>query len=255
MKRRRRPVQGEIPALVEEGHDFLCAGDFRQALRKLERAWALTLALPERPSFTRPLGRLLIEACLAGGRPERLDRHALGLLEAGVREPPVLAACARAFLAGNRRDDPVAVQLFLDVLAAGKAIDRPLQEEILRALSVALEVNMEAGPAEARPLVPALERLHALRPGLAFPALQLGRYHYLRGDYPRARGYLMGLKGSIARSPHGLNLLARCSEKMGDLDHALATYKASLGADPLQPHVHYRIGRILVHEHVAARLS
>ena len=135
------------------------------------------------------------------------------------------------------------------------AVSSPLQGNrsgVLRFLAVALEIDLRADPREILNLCPLLERLHRIRPGMAFPLFQLGRYHYLQRDYRTARQYLGRVSGKLAKNPRLINLQARCSEKLGDLATALDQHRKSLAEDSDQAHVHFCIGRILLHDYVEA---
>jgi Tfp pilus assembly protein PilF len=121
-------------------------------------------------------------------------------------------------------------------------------------LAVALEVDLNANPAEVEHLRPYLERLQAARPRSGFPVWQLGRYHYLRNDYSSARHYLEQVTGHLASSPRLLNLRAACSERLGDHIGALDQYRRSLAQDPAQADIHFRIGRVLLHAYLESFL-
>ena len=116
-------------------------------------------------------------------------------------------------------------------------------------LSYALHVRLTTPVDEAKARAPWLERIHRCRPKLTFPRLFLGRLRYLERDYGRARELLEGVSGRLASNTKVLNVRGRCAEKLGKSAEALELYSRSLAEDQHQPHVHFRIGRLMLARH------
>jgi tetratricopeptide (TPR) repeat protein len=168
------------------------------------------------------------------------------LYAAGARYPAMLRSLAWRFTDHEPREDAFALDVLVTAVESEGVLDRSATRDVLRHLAAALRLDVEEAPDRVEARVALLERLHRVRPGLAFPRLYLGREALAAGDPKRALAFLTTLAGPLSESAHVLMLRGACAESLGDPDRALELYRLAHARAPQIPDVHYRIGRILI---------
>jgi tetratricopeptide (TPR) repeat protein len=240
---------GRARALLAEGrHDA--------AVRELEHAWEQVRPgaspLPASDPVPRRVLQTLAEAMAAAYdqsfdgdvAPRRVREEEL--YAAGARYPALLRSLVRKYTSHEPREDAFALDVLVTALETPDVLAADASREVLKALTASLRLDLEDDPTAVELRVQLLERLHRVRPGLAFPRLYLGRHAVTRGDPERALAFLGGLAGPLANSAQVLLLRGQCLESFGDLDRALALYREAHARAPQLPEVSYRIGRVLL---------
>jgi tetratricopeptide (TPR) repeat protein len=235
---------------LEKGKEHLEAGHLRRAISALGKGIdALCDGKPDDAPSVSLLGALsdgLFEAAERSGKPSAWTERLPSLFANGLHAGRAAAALVRELAVEQKRADDDALDVYIAFLAAGGRVDEPVRIRLNQALSFGLHVRLSTPIEEAKAREDRLRLLHAARPKLTFPRLYLGRLRYLEREYEGARELLAGVSGRLAASPKVLNVRARCAEKLNETDEALELYQRSLEDDYHQPHVHFRIGRLLV---------
>lgn len=235
---------------LEKGKAHLESGRLRRAIATLGKGIdALREGKPDDAtsvSLLAALSAALFEAAERSGKPSAWTDRLLSLFANGLHAGRAAEALVRELAVDQKRADDDALDVYIAFFAAGGRADEQVRLRLNQALSFALHVRLTTPLEEARSRENRLRRLHAARPKLTFPRLYLGRLRYLERDYESARELLAGVSGRLAINPKVLNVRARCAEKLNEADEALDLYRKSLDDDRHQPHVHFRIGRLLV---------
>jgi uncharacterized protein HemY len=249
---RTHPELREVSDLLEEGLVFSGSGKPKRAIRALERALGLVRAMnlvdPPARDLQRRVAEALLSAWVQAGRKSEIGKHDEDLVRAGIRETELVRIVTHRLAIEQKRTDAEALDLYVAAIESGVALERPVRERLNQILAFSLHVRLNSTAASTAHLVPLLERLHRARPQLNFVRLYLGRYHYLRREYATARTYLEPIDGRLGSSPKVLNVLGRCCEKLGLAAQAAESYRRSLAEDFHQPHIHFRIGRVLLRQ-------
>lgn len=192
------------------------------------------------------LSDALFDAAQRAGKPSAWTEQLPALFANGLHKGRAAEALVRGLVLEQKRTDHDALDVYITFLAQAGPLDDALRVPLHRTLSFALQVRLTTPIEEARAREDHLRRLHVARPNLAFPRLYLGRLCYLERDYESARALLAEVPGRLASNPKVLNVRARSAEKLNKPEEALELYGRSLDSDRHQPHVHFRIGRLLV---------
>lgn len=253
---RTHPELREVSDLLEEGLVLSGLGKPKRAVRALERALTLlggmTLVDPPARDLQRRVAEALLSAWVQAGKKNEISNRDEDLVRAGIRETEMVRIVTHRLAVERKRTDPEALDTYVAAIESGVALERPVRERLNQILAFTLHVRLNSPPATVAHLVPLLERLHRARPQLNFVRLYLGRYHYLRREYATARTYLEPVDGRLGSSPKVLNVLGRSCEKLGLAAEAADSYRRSLEADSHQPHIHFRIGRVLLRQYQAS---
>ena len=239
--------------LLEKGEGHLEGGRFRRAISVLSKGVDAAAGTGPRDAAAvavlAELASALKRACEGAAKPAVWRDRLETLFMAGLRQGPAAEELLHRMLLEEKRTDDEAIDIGIAYLEGRGPVGEELRVQLNQTLSFALHIRLTTPLEEARLHVPRLERLHAARPKLTFARLYLGRYHYLDRDYARARDLLAPISGRLSDSPKVLNVRARCAEKLDAVDEALTLYGRSLDRDRHQPHVHFRIGRLLLGEY------
>ncbi|MAG57888.1 MAG: hypothetical protein CMJ83_16510 [Planctomycetes bacterium] len=237
-------------ALLEEARAFLEAGRARKAIsvagKGLDALGEGDARDREHLALIQALADVLRSATEAANKPAAFSKRLPALFQAGLRRGPHAADYIKGLALEEKRTDDEALEVYTAYLAAGGTLADDLRVRLNQILSYALHIRLTTPLETARALVPRLQELHAIRPKLTFPRLYLGRFHYLERRFDEARELLCGIQGRLATSPKVLNIRARCAEKLGLAEEAIEVYRTSLVQDNHQPHVHFRVGRLLL---------
>jgi tetratricopeptide (TPR) repeat protein len=254
-----KPGESDLVRAAEglrEGEAFLETGRHRKALASLLEAFdAVRGTAANDPEAKRLLTAIvagLRKASTALGREDILDEKSELIFQAGLRTGELAERLIRRWALDERRVDLHAISAYVGYLEARGRLDDALRLRLMQILSYALHVRLPSRPEDVEPLVPLLERLHRIRPKLVFPRLYLGRWHYLCRRYEQARMLLARVSGKLGESPKVINIRGRCAEKLDRFEEATALYRKSLEIDRHQPHVHFRLGRMLLREALRA---
>lgn len=183
---------------------------------------------------------------IAIGRPDLLRDRRESLFRAGLHLGPLAESLIEEMAIKDKRTDLAALEQYVSYIEAHGRMDDALRTRLNQILSYGLHVRLSSPNDKVRPLLALLDRLHRSRPHLTFPRLYLGRLHYLDRNWALARELLGGLSGRMSEGPKVLNLRGRCAEKLGLFDEARALYRQSLTCNHHQPHIHFRLGRVLL---------
>lgn len=233
-----------------KGREHLEGGRFRRAISALGKGIdALQGATREDAKSVSLLAKLseaLFDAAERSGKMSAWSERLPMLFANGLHRGRAAKALVRALAVDEKRTDGNALDVYISFLEARGKLDDDVRTSLNQILSYALHVRLTTALEEARASADRLIRLHAARPKLTFPRLYLGRLRYLERDYAHARALLAGVSGRLGSSSKVLNVRARCAEKLNEVEEALELYRTSLETDRHQPHVHFRIGRLLV---------
>jgi hypothetical protein len=203
-------------------------------------------ATEESLGLLRQLASLLLDVSEGQEKPATYEAWQAPLFDAGLHRGRAADDHIGTILKSDGRTSPAALDDYLAYLGANGSIPDELRTPMSQILSYALHVRLTTPLDEARARAPRLERLHRARPKLTFPRLFLGRLRYLERDYAQASRLLAGVSGRLASSPKVLNVRGRCAEKLDNETQAISLFRRSLQEDRHQPHVHFRIGRLLL---------
>lgn len=240
----------EAGGLLQEGRQLLTAGQADAAVAPLEQAWRMVAAsrLSE-PSLQSLLQGIAESLAVARTRRQSVSPSAISdeeLYDAGARYRPFLEQLVRRILVREERSDLTALEIYVTSIEQEAIEDRGLRRHTLRSLAQSLRLELSSSKFAVEPRIDLLQRIHRARPGLAFPRLYLGYFHYRMKEYEVAAVLWQGLRGRLANTPRLLLLQARCAEMTGDKDLALKLLRASIAAKEAQPHAHYHLGRLLM---------
>lgn len=236
--------------LLDKGIAHLEAGRHRRAMSALGKG-VDAMSGGERPDadgvkVLAALADALQRACEGAGKEAAWRERLATIFDAGLHKGPAAEQFMTRLAIEEKRADEQAIDAYITYLEGRGRVGEELRVTLNQVLSYALHIRLTTPIEQARMHVPRLERLHRARPKLTFPRLYLGRYFYLERDYARARDLLAPISGRLSESPKVLNVRARCAEKLDAVDEALELYRLSLSKDRHQPHVHFRIGRLLL---------
>lgn len=244
---RARQLLSQAEAQISDGRSRKAAGTFARAFDLLAEGGSES----ERRELLHRAASGLEAACRSVDHMAPLHDRAETLYRLGMRRADMVTHLVRRLALEDARTDPEALETYIGFLEGGSRLDEDLATRLNQILSFVLHVRLSTPPEEAESHVPLLLRLNRCRPRLTFPKLYLGRYHYVSRDYASARRFFGQISGRLADRPKVLNVQARCAEKLDLIDEALDLYRRSLRHNHHQPHVHFRVGRLLLRRFAA----
>lgn len=228
---RARRAEAELERLRREVEHTLATMTEDESCGYLAARWVHALSLLTRPASAEEM-RLFV--LLGYADPELHRRVADELLEESFRPE-----------AGTIR---ILTRILAHGLVPAAYENGRLHRGLTRLVADGLRIHARLPLDQAHARAKLLEDLVARRPQLAFARLYLARYATRMGDFELAERHLENVEGKAAALPEVLLTRARCAEKLGAVDRALACYRQALavgGED--QAGVHFRLARLHLH--------